>query len=40
METTALSELLQYIGSILLFIALLLAGSAVIYFVSQWRGKK
>jgi hypothetical protein len=37
---TVLSELLPYIASILLLIALLLAGSAVVYFISNRRGKK
>jgi hypothetical protein len=40
MEATVLSDLLQYIGSILLLIAILLAGSAAVHFVSKRRGKK
>jgi len=35
-----LSELLQYIGSIALLIAILLAGSVAVYLVGKLRGKK
>jgi len=35
-----LSDLLQYIGSIVLFIAILLAGSVAAHLFNRRRGKK